>query len=98
MDTGKRVLQLANERNLTLGKLAKICGMQYSTLYTAISRGSQLSVDTIERVCAGLGITLAQFFTEPGTDTPSSYSADKELSPEDLTVLREIIDERKGKQ
>lgn len=98
MDTGKRVLQLANERNLTLGKLAKICGMQYSTLYTAVQRGSQLSVDTIERVCDGLGITLAQFFTEPGASAPAKYAADKELSEEDLAVLRKIIEERKKKE
>jgi hypothetical protein len=35
-------------------------------------RGGQLTVDTIELICRGLGITLARFFTEnqeePDTD------------------------------
>ena len=31
------------------------------------ARGGQLTVDTIERICQGLNITMAEFFTERGT-------------------------------
>ena len=33
----------------------------------ARNRGGQLSVDTIERVCCALGITLSEFFACDGT-------------------------------
>ena len=42
--------------------LAKKCGISYSTIQTTARRGGQLSVETIERICLGLGITLKDFF------------------------------------
>ena len=41
---------------------AKKCGISYSTIQTTARRGGQLSVETIERICLGLGITLKDFF------------------------------------
>lgn len=64
MDTAKRVKELADERSLSLFQLARNSGVSYSTLKNAEDRGGQLSVDTIERLCTGLGITMAEFFTE----------------------------------
>lgn len=65
MNTGERAAELAEKNNLSLLELSRLCGIGYSTLKTARSRGTQLSVDTIECICKGLGITLAEFFTEP---------------------------------
>ena len=98
MDTLKRVNELAKERGITLSKLATMCGMHSATLYSAIQRGSQLSVDTIERICKGLDISLAEFFTEPGKCSPSSIASGQELSSEDMVILRRLIDEQKGKE
>ena len=39
-------------------KLAKNRNVQYTTIKAAEHRGGQLTVDTIERLCDGLGITL----------------------------------------
>ena len=64
MNTVTRAKELAEERDLTLHSLAKISHVPYSTIKSAEFRGSQLTVDTIEQLCAGLGITLAQFFSE----------------------------------
>ena len=54
--------------------LAKKCGISYSTIQTTARRGGQLSVETIERICLGLGITLKDFFD-------SSYFVVKSRSP-----------------
>lgn len=62
MDTIKRVHELADERNLTLFKLTQMCNVSHSTVKNCERRGGQLSVDTIERICDGLGITLSDFF------------------------------------
>lgn len=62
MDTIKRVQDLMQERNMNLCVLAKKSGISYSTIQTTARRGGQLSVDTIERICSGLEITLKDFF------------------------------------
>ena len=55
MDTIKRVQDLMQERDMNLCVLAKKCGISYSTIQTTARRGGQLSVETIERICQGLG-------------------------------------------
>lgn len=62
MDTMKRLDELLADHETTLFDLAKASDINYSTLHTAKKRGSQLSVDTIERICAGLGIRPFEFF------------------------------------
>ncbi len=64
MNTMKRVNELVDDRGLTLYKLAMLCEVPYSTLKNTEARGGQLTVDTIERICHGLKITMAEFFTE----------------------------------
>lgn len=62
VDTIKRVQDLMQARDMNLCVLAKKCGISYSTIQTTARRGGQLSVETIERICQGLGITLKDFF------------------------------------
>ncbi len=68
MDTIARVRELAAERALSLHGLARVCDVPYSTLKNTEQRGGQLTVDTIERICLGLKIPLALFFTERGAE------------------------------
>lgn len=68
MDTVKRVYELLDERDMSLCKLAWLSGLNYSTIKTTERRNGQLSVDTIERICAAMGITLADFFAETGRE------------------------------
>ena len=57
MDTMKRVYELIEERHMSLYKLAQSCDIPYSTL-------KNTTVDTIERICQGLGIPMYEFFRE----------------------------------
>ena len=66
MNTVARVKELAKERNLSLRGLAQACNVPYSTLKNTELRCGQLSVDTIEQICIGLGIPVSLFFTEKG--------------------------------
>ncbi len=66
MDTIARVKELAAERNLSMHKLAQVCDVPYSTLKNTEQRCGQLTVDTIERICIGLEITMSAFFEEKG--------------------------------
>ena len=65
MNTITRVYELLDDRAVSLTKLAEMSGVAYSTIKMAESRNTQLSVDTIERICNALGITLSEFFAEP---------------------------------
>lgn len=58
-----RLLELCEERHITLNKLSTICGMTQSTLSNIVNTGSNNpTVSTIKKVCDGLEISLAQFF------------------------------------
>ncbi|MGM9601468.1 MAG: helix-turn-helix domain-containing protein [Faecousia sp.] len=69
MNTVKRVRELAEERNLTLFGLTQLCGFSRGVFSNCEKRDGQLNLDTIERVCDVLGITLAEFFTESSPAT-----------------------------
>lgn len=61
-----RILQLCNERNLTINKLCTICGITQSTLANLNARPfTNLTVLTIMRICRGLDISLQDFFASP---------------------------------
>ena len=64
MNTMDRVKELAAERNLTLYELAQKCELSYPSLKQTEKRNGQLRVDTIERICKELGVTLSFFFAE----------------------------------
>lgn len=61
-DTVKRFHSLLLERNMSLYHFCRTNGLNYSTVNTTEKRSGQLSLDTIERVCKGMGITLSDFF------------------------------------
>ena len=64
MDTIQRVRELANERNLTLSKLAELRNLPQSTIKNTARRKGQLSVETLEQICRGLGISWSEFFAK----------------------------------
>ena len=70
-DVCVRVQQLVRENNLSLHSLAIVCGINPSTLAMKRKRGGDLSLDTIRRICNGLGITLGEFFTPPNSEMRS---------------------------
>ena len=64
MSTVDRVYKLAADRGLSVYQLAKRSDVPYTTIKAAEHRGSQLTVDTLYRLCEGLGITMSEFFDE----------------------------------
>lgn len=76
----EKILKLSEERDWTGYKVAKECGMPYSTYYNMMSREALPTIETIEKLCDGFGITLAQFFAKE--------SFPKELSQEEVELLK----------
>ena len=53
-----------DERHWTEYRLAKESGLSQSTIANLYKRNTVPSVSTLEAICKGFGITLAQFFCE----------------------------------
>jgi len=64
MDTHARLQHLLKERGWTEYKLSKECGLAQSTIGNIFRRNTVPSIATLETICKGFGITLAQFFAE----------------------------------
>ena len=71
-DTFGRVCALMERRGLTLNQLAKLSDISPSTLRNTKRRSGELKVETIERICAALGISLSEFFAEQNRGDPAS--------------------------
>lgn len=58
-----RIRELCSSRNITINKLATICGITQSTLSNIFTRkNNKPTVSTIKKICDGLNITLTEFF------------------------------------
>lgn len=59
----ERILQLCQDRNITVNKLSTISGVTQSTLNNIISKRNQsTTIATIKKICDGLDITVIDFF------------------------------------
>jgi DNA-binding XRE family transcriptional regulator len=64
MSINERIRLLMDERNWTEYRMAKEAGLSQSTVANLFNRNTVPSVSTLEAICGGFGITLAQFFSE----------------------------------
>jgi len=64
MDALKKLRQLIQARGWTEYRLAQECGLNVSTIANIYRRNTMPTITTLETICAGFGITLAQFFAE----------------------------------
>ena len=64
MDVKQRIRDLMDERGWSEYKLAIRSGLSQSTVANIFNRNTTPSVSTIEAICTGVGISLAQFFAE----------------------------------
>lgn len=59
----RRIVQLCEERDISINKLSGISGVTQSTVNNIVSgRNNSTTVSTIKKLCDGLGITIEEFF------------------------------------
>ena len=64
-----RIIELCNERNITVNKLAIISGVTQSTLNNIVSgRNNSVTVSTLKKLCDGLEISINDFFCSSAFD------------------------------
>lgn len=96
MDTNERIQQLMNERRWSEYRLAKEAGLSQSTIANLFKRNTVPSVATLEAICKGFGITLAQFFRdgnmiELSDEQKELFDRWVTLTPEQKELLFELI-------
>ena len=60
----QRIIQLCQERNISINKLSSVSGVTQSTVNNIVSgRNNSATGSTIKKLCDGLGITIEEFFS-----------------------------------
>ena len=62
----ERIEQLCERKKLSHYRLARKSGIHQSSLSVLLNRNSTPNIYTLERICTGLDISLAQFFSKDG--------------------------------
>lgn len=58
-----RIMELCDQRNMSVNALGRICGITQSTLNNIVSgRNNSTTVSTVKKICDGLEIALSEFF------------------------------------
>ncbi len=61
-----RILELCEEKHLTVNGLSNLCGVTQSTLANIVSgRNQSTTVCTVKKICDGLEMPVAEFFSSP---------------------------------
>ena len=96
MDAKARIKELMEERGWSEYRLAIASGLSQSTVANIFNRNTTPSVATLESICNGFGITLAQFFAEGDMvelteEQKEMFAAWSSLTKEQKDVLAQLI-------
>lgn len=96
MDAKARIRELMAERNWSEYRLAIASGLSQSTIANIFNRNTTPSVVTLESICRGFGITLAQFFAEGelvelSADQREMFETWRSLNKDQKEALQHLI-------
>ena len=96
MDTISKLRKMTEDRGWSTYRFAKECGLPEATIGNVFRRNSVPTIGTLEIMCKGLGITLAQFFSEGDTIevTPELKEIIElwlSMTPKQQTAAKEIL-------
>ena len=98
IDIAQRIRDLCEANRIkSMYKLSELTQVPQSTLATIMTRsGNAPRVDTIERICTGFGITLADFFAEEQPELAPEFrrllETAKKLTPEQREHLQKLLE------
>lgn len=99
MNFSARLQQLMDERGMSIYTLAKRSGVSWNTIKNFFVRNSaNPTLQTLELLCKGLGISLAQFFEEGGESVvltaEQQYLIDRwnTISDEEKQIISNMLD------
>lgn len=92
MDIHNRLEQLIKDRGWSRYRLSKECGLGESTISNMFARNTVPSLSTLESICNGLNISLAEFFSdgklvELDDELQTLFKLYSTLSPEQKKII-----------
>ncbi len=89
-DVAKRIRELREERKLTQNALAYQAGVSPTYIYQLERGEKNPTIEYIDNICWGLGITIEEFFSTKKNDAPA---ADKlaALTPAQKQLLNDFL-------
>lgn len=58
-----RIIELCNEKSITIYELGKLSGIRATTIYSIIDgKSNNPSIVSITKICEGLNISIREFF------------------------------------
>jgi transcriptional regulator with XRE-family HTH domain len=84
VDVHKRINELAEERGLSPYELAKRAGMAQSSLYNMFERRTMPKIETLDRLCKGMGIDMSDFFVAWSRPRAGGYLTEKDVELVDV--------------
>lgn len=94
MDVRQRITSLRKEAGITTNKLAKLASVGQSTLSDIESGKVKPSIDTLEKICQALGISLSEFFSD---EQPSVGSRINLLTSRQRDALERFLETLEGR-
>lgn len=100
----ERIEEIRQNNGLSKKKMAEYCGIDEKYFRKMINNDTMPQLETLERICVGMDITLQQFFTSDkvfGTATEAQEALIKcymGLDPDNKQLLLKIATELKGTQ
>lgn len=101
MDVLKKINQMRLERNWSVYRLSTESGLPQSTITNMFNRETLPSIITLQALCDGFGITMAEFFTEDTAEKDIDYDEFKktfdQLSTKDKDIIFNLMKELKNR-
>ena len=102
MDIGKRLKKYRSQMGLSQKKLSTHTGISQSFISSIESNKQSPTINTLERICEVLGITIAEFFSKPNNTVPDSLKPFldnvRQLSPDQREHLINLLQSLNGEK
>lgn len=100
MDIAKRIIELRELKGYSTNKLATLSGLSQGFVRQIELGEKQPTVDSLSKICAGLGISLGEFFSDKSTALPEDIqplvnhmvSIAKTLTPDQREALQLFLE------
>ena len=79
VDIHNRIKSLAEERGLSLYELARKSGLALSSLYNMFERGTMPKIETLEKICDGMNVSMSDFFAFHSRPNEGGYLTDNDI-------------------
>lgn len=80
VDVHNRIKKMADERGLSAYELAKRSGMALSSLYNMFERGTMPKLETLEKICHGMDVSLSDFFVFLSKPRAGGYLTERDMA------------------